>query len=82
MDHCSDLVTLLHRRVETIADHAFRDRDPAAHLAALSTISHEINDWHQRHQQEIPARLDHFLRSCSYEKALRFLDSGGTWTGH
>jgi hypothetical protein len=82
MDTTHPIASLLRRRLEIIADHSFRDRDPAAHLDALRAVSTEITAWHQRHQQEIPGRLDHFLRSCSYEKALRFLDSGGTWTGH
>ncbi|MGB6221914.1 hypothetical protein [Haloferula sp.] len=77
-----DLATLLQRRVEVIADHAFRDRDPDAHLGALKTVSEQISSWHQSHQGSLPPRLEHFLSGCSYDKALRFLESDGTWTGH
>ena len=39
-----DLAALLRRRKETIADHAFRDRDPAAHLEALKAVSLAASD--------------------------------------
>jgi hypothetical protein len=77
-----DLATLLRRRKETIADHAFRDRDPAAHLEALKAVSHEITAWHDSHRGTLPPRLEHFLGGCSFDKALRFLESDGSWTGH
>ncbi|MCW1886787.1 hypothetical protein OKA04_18755 [Luteolibacter flavescens] len=77
-----DLAALLRHRKETIADHAFRDRDSAAHLDALKTVSEEILAWHQTHRGGIPARLEHFLTNCSFDKALVYLESGGTWTGH
>jgi hypothetical protein len=77
-----DLATLLQRRVEIISDHAFRDRDPDAHLDALKTVSEQITAWHHAHQGTLPPRLEHFLSGCSYDKALRFLESDGAWTGH
>lgn len=77
-----DLADLLRRRKETIADHAFRDRDPTAHLDALKSVSEQITAWHQAHRGTLPPRLEHFLGGCSYDKALVFLESDGTWTGH
>lgn len=77
-----DLILLLRRRLQVIADHEFRDRDPAAHLDALRSVSGEISTWHEYHRGSIPARLDHFLTNCSFDKALKFLESGGTWVGH
>jgi hypothetical protein len=77
-----DLAALLRRRKETIADHALRDRDPAAHLEALKAVSGEITAWHDTHRGSLPARLEHFLANCSYDKALVLLESDGTWTGH
>ena len=77
-----DLADLLRRRKEIIADHAFRDRDPAAHLEELKSVSEKTLAWHQAHRAGIPARLDHFLTNCSFDKALVFLESDGTWTGH
>ena len=77
-----DLAQLLRRRLETIADHDFRDRDPAAHLDALKSVSEEILAWHQARRGTLHPRLEHFLGGCSFDKALRFLESDGTWTGH
>lgn len=77
-----DLAALLRRRKETIADHALRDRDPAAHLALLKAVSLEITAWHAARRGTLPPRLEHFLGGCSFDKALLFLESDGTWTGH
>jgi len=75
-----DLVTLLRRRVEVIADHAWRDRDAEAHLEALKSVSLEIMAIHQSLAGTLPARLDHFLTQCSFEKALAYIEDGDT--GH
>lgn len=77
-----DLATLLQRRVLVIADHDFRDRDSDGHLEALKTVSEQIAQWHQTHQGTLHPRLEHFLTGCSYDKALHFLESDGSWTGH
>ncbi len=77
-----DLAALLRHRKETIADHALRERDPAAHLDALKSVSEEITAWHLSRRGTLPPRLDHFLTACSFDKALQFLDTDGTWTGH
>ncbi|MDB6077999.1 MAG: hypothetical protein JWO82_1746 [Akkermansiaceae bacterium] len=77
-----DLAALLVRRREIIADHPFRDRDTIGHLEALKGISEEIAAWQESHRAELPPRLDHFLTNCSFDKALFFLESEGTWTGH
>lgn len=77
-----DLAALLRQRKATIADHAFRDRDPAAHLEALKSVSEEITTWHVARRGTLPPRLEHFLGGCSFDKALQFLESDGTWTGH
>lgn len=70
-----ELVSLLQRRLKTIADHNWRERDPAAHLDALKSVSEEITRWHQAHQSQLGARLNHFLSGCSYDKALAFLQA-------
>ncbi|MFC7335722.1 hypothetical protein ACFQY0_00925 [Haloferula chungangensis] len=77
-----DLAALLKSRISIIADHEFRDRDSDAHLEALKQVSEQIMKWHRTHQGTLPARLEHFLSGCSYDKALRFLESDGTWSGH
>lgn len=70
-----DLADLLRRRLDIIADHDFRDRDPQAHLEALRGVSEGIAAWHDRHRGSLPPRLEHFLTGCSYQKALAFLES-------
>ena len=71
-----DLVKLLEDRVEVIADHEFRDRDPEAHLEALKKVSEAIVSWHEAHRCEIDGNLDHFLTGASYQKALLYLETG------
>ena len=71
-----DLVKLLEDRVEVIADHEFRDRDPEAHLEALKKVSEAIVSWHVAHRSEIDGNLDHFLTGASYQKALLYLETG------
>lgn len=70
------LKSLLKQRLDTIADHAFRDRDPAAHLAALAAVSEAITQEHQRLRPLLPPRLNHFLTQSSLVKALDYLESG------
>lgn len=77
-----DLAQLLCRRRDVISDHEFRDRDTLGHLEALKEVSEAISAWQLAHKAEIDARLDHFLSSCSYDKALVYLESEGTWKGH
>jgi hypothetical protein len=72
----SNLRSLLQRRLDLIADHAFRDRDAAAHLEALKNVSEEIMAEHQRLRSDLPPRLNHFLTQASFSKALDYLNSG------
>jgi hypothetical protein len=69
------LQTLLRQRLETIADHAFRDRDPAAHLAALQRVSEALTAEHSRLRPLLPAQLNHFLTQSSLSKALDYLEN-------
>ncbi len=68
------LAVLLRRRLEVIADHGFRDRDPEAHLAALKAVSEEIVAHQASLGNDVPPRLAHFLEGCSYDKALAFIE--------
>jgi hypothetical protein len=70
------LAGLLRQRLTIIADHAFRDRDPQAHLEALKGIFEEIQREHESLKGIIPPRLEHFLSGASYDKALAFIDQG------
>lgn len=76
MSDFANLRTLLQRRLDLIADHAFRDRDAAAHLEALKNVSEEIMAEHQRLRSDLPPRLNHFLTQASFSKALEYLNSG------
>lgn len=63
----------LQRRMEIIADHAWRDADPAAHLDALKSISESIFAMQASLREHMPPRLRHFMESQSYQKALDLL---------
>lgn len=68
-----ELHTLLQQRLAVIADHPFRDRDPAAHLAALKEVSEAIQAYVASHHHEFDAKLCHYLSQSSYLKALEHL---------
>lgn len=67
------LTELLRRREATIADHAWRDRDSASHLAALQQVSEEISAWTVEHQDRLDPKLRHYLTNASFAKALAHL---------
>ena len=71
----TDLIDLLRRRESVIADHTWRDRDPADHLNALKTVSEAIASWANAHTNQLDPKLNHFLTNASYAKALAHLES-------
>ena len=66
----AELMDLLERRLEVIGDTRLRDRDPDAHLKQLQHASEGLMTFHERHRDNLPPRLDHFLENASYGKAL------------
>jgi len=70
-----ELKQLLNRRLEIIADHEWRDRDPAAQLAALGEVSQGILDWTASHRSRLDPRLRHYLDNSSLQKALDHLET-------
>lgn len=68
---------LLRQRLDLIADHAFRDRDPAGHLAELQRLSEALSAEHLRLRPQLPARLNHYLVQSSLVKALQYLEGQG-----
>ncbi|MES2708535.1 MAG: hypothetical protein V4726_18220 [Verrucomicrobiota bacterium] len=76
MTSWKNLETLLLRRRETIADHAWRDRDADTHLAALREVSEALTAEYARLRPVLPARLQHYLTQCSYDKALAWIQDG------
>lgn len=75
MSPLQDLIQLLRQRETVIADHSWRDRDPASHLDALKQVSEHISAWPQAHSQLLDPKLKHFLSNASYAKALAHLES-------
>lgn len=77
LDHDSTetLRNLLATRLQIIADHAFRDRDPAAHLDELKRVSEAIDSFRELHFDQLDARLRHFLTNASYQKALDWISA-------
>jgi len=71
----TELTDLLRRRVAIIADHPWRDRDPAGHLAELQAVSEEISAWTAAHRTEVDAQLRHYLANASFQKALAHLEA-------
>jgi hypothetical protein len=74
-DGLATLAELLRRRRAIIADHGWRERDADAHLEALKSVSQAIEAAAGNLGGELPPRLDHFLRQCSFDKALAFIES-------
>ncbi len=69
----AELQVLLQQRLDVIADHTFREHDPAAHLTALKEVSEAIQAFSTAHHLEFDAKLRHYLTNASYQKALDHL---------
>ena len=71
-----ELAALLEQRLAVIGDTALRDSDPEAQLRQLQEVSESLVEMHGRLKSagQVPARLDHFLTQCSYNKALDFVN--------
>ncbi len=70
-----ELAEALRTRVTVIGDREFYARDPASHLAQLSSVSAQILQLQQRLPAPVNPQLDHFLKRCSYDKALAFIET-------
>lgn len=72
-------ITALHaavkRRLDVVADHALRDRDPAAHLAALKEAASALDEQIRTLPANADPTLRHYLERQSYTKALAWLES-------
>lgn len=71
----TELQRLLKHRTAVIADHAFRDSDPAGHLEELKDVSERITAYSQAHEGEFDGRLRHYLANSSYQKAFEHLSA-------
>jgi hypothetical protein len=70
----SDLAAALRARLAVIADRDLYTRDPAAHLERLKQASERIEDAAARLPRPVDGELAHFLKGCSYQKALAWLE--------
>lgn len=67
------LKNAVQKRLDIVADHAFRDRDPGGHLESLKQAHRELEALVATLPSDCDPRLRHFLERQSYEKALAFL---------
>ena len=77
-DPLPELAAALHERLAVIADRAFYQRDPAAHLAALQAASARITALAVQLPPGTDPQFAHYLQRCSYDKALAFLEARRT----
>jgi hypothetical protein len=73
-----ELIAALRERLEVIGDAAGRSQDPDAHLDRLKDVSKKIDEISAQLPADIDPRLDHFLKRCSYDKALAMLEMMGS----
>ena len=74
-DPMQALAVALKERLALIADRAFYQRDPAAHLAALQAVSERITALTAQLPPGLDPQFAHYLQRCSYDKALAFLEA-------
>jgi hypothetical protein len=74
----SDLAAALRERLRVIGDRAARERDSQAHLRQLQDASERIASLQTELPGPVPPQLRHFLERCSYDKALAWIEQGGT----
>ena len=75
-----ELATALRERLQVIRDTAWRERDSAGQLARLREVSEAIGTLQGNLPKPVDPMLAHYLERCSYDKALAWLEGGGT--GH
>ena len=74
-DPLPELTTTLRERLAVIADHAFRDCDPQAHLARLQEVSGRLDTLAASVPRGADPQFLHYLQRRSYDKALAWLES-------
>jgi len=72
----------LKTRLDLVADHAFRDRDPAVHLAALKSAAARLDAEMSQLPLDIDPTLRHYLERQSYTKALAWLGEAVASSSH
>jgi hypothetical protein len=69
-EYLQELETALRQRLEVIADHSFRDRDPEAHRQALREAAGRLQHLQANFPPKLDPHLAHYLQNASYQKAL------------
>jgi hypothetical protein len=73
----ADLTQALRERLAVIRDEESR-RDQATHIARLRAVSERIDRLHHSLSPSMDPRLNHYLERKSYDKALEYLETGGS----
>lgn len=74
-EHFRELADALRQRLAVIADRELREKNPASQLERLKTVSEKITALQAQLPQNTDPQLAHFLKNCSYDKALAFLET-------
>ena len=77
-----NLLTAVQARLDIVADHGFRDRDPQAHLAALKTAATTLDAEVANLPPSADPMLRHYLERQSYTKALDWLRAAVSGASH
>ena len=76
------LAAALKKRLALVADRDFCQRDPAAHLAELQTVSEKITALAAQLPPPVDPQLAHYLQRCSFDKALAFIEASDPAAGN
>lgn len=74
-DCFAELLTLLKRRLEIVADRDWYQRDPAGHLAGLQKAAAALEERIARLPSDVDPMLRHYLDRQSYLKACEWLQN-------
>ncbi|MEX1120123.1 MAG: hypothetical protein WEB60_15155 [Terrimicrobiaceae bacterium] len=74
----SSLHSALRQRVEIVADHNFRERDPSGHLEAIKAAAAHLDAIIAGLPRDIDPNLRHYLERQSYLKAIAWLEESRT----
>lgn len=73
-ENLTSLWRALRRRLDVVADHALRDRNPAEHLDALREAASQLATIQNSLPADTDPQLVHYLERQSYQKALDWLE--------
>jgi hypothetical protein len=71
----SELAVALRERLAVISDRELREKNPEAQLERLKSVSEKIAALQAQLPQSTDPHLAHYLKNCSYDKALAFLEN-------